>query len=371
MKSAPDLLLLLALLACVFPAGHAAAQNYPTKSIRLIVPYPEGGTPGLVSRRPARGKGVEAAGFQNVALTTQQTYPTKSIRLIVPYPPGGANDNIARPLVLKLSESMGTQVILENRGGGGAMIGADIVAKASADGYTLLFCSTATQATSPQLFKHVPYDPIKDFEPITLLATTPVMAVVNNKVAVSTIKELVDAAKAAPGKITYASGGPGSVSHLSVEIFRTMAGIDLLHIPYKGGGDSMNDTISGRVDMQINSAPSVAPHVKTGRLKALALARASRWPDLPNVPTFAESGWPQYQANGWYGLCGPAKTPRAIIDRLQREAVKAVTSADFRARLTILVGDPVGSSSKEFAAYIRNEYEKYGKVIKATGARAE
>jgi len=300
-----------------------------------------------------------------------QPYPNKSIRLIVPYPPGGANDNIARPLVQKLSENMGVQVILENRGGGGALIGADIVAKASADGYTLLFCSTATQATSPQLFKNVPYDPVKDFEPITLLATTPVMAVVNNKVAASTLKELVDAAKAAPGKITYASGGPGSVSHLSVEIFRALAGIDLLHIPYKGGGDSMTDTISGRVDMQINSAPSVAPHVKNGRLKALALARASRWPDLPNVPTFAEAGWPQYEANGWYGLCAPAKTPRAIIDRLQQEAVKVVKSPEFRDRLTVLVADPAGSTSREFAAYIRNQYEKYGKVIKATGARAE
>jgi tripartite-type tricarboxylate transporter receptor subunit TctC len=314
---------------------------------------------------------VQAAGFQHVALISQQTYPAKPIRLIVPYPPGGANDNIARPLVLKLSESMGAQVILENRGGGGAMIGADIVAKAPADGYTLLFCSTATQATSPQLFKHVPYDPLKDFEPVTLLATTPILAVVTNKLPVATLNDLVDAAKAAPGKITYASGGPGSVSHLAVEIFRTMAGIDLLHIPYKGGGDAMTDTISGRVDLQINSAPSVAPHVKSGRLKALALARASRWPDLPNVPTFAESGWPQYQANGWYGLCAPAKTPRAVIDKLQRESAKVVTSDDFRARLAILVADAVGSSSREFAAYIRNEYEKYGKVIKATGARAE
>src|SRR5450756_143905 len=163
-----------------------------------------------------------------------------------------AASDVYKRQVQKLSESMGTQVILENRGGGGALIGADIVAKASADGYTLLFCSTATQATSPQLFKNVPYDPLEDFEPITLLATTPVMAVVSNKVAVSTINELVDAAKAAPGKITYASGGPGSVSHLSVEIFRTMAGIDLLHIPYKGGGDAMTDTLSGRVDLPVS-----------------------------------------------------------------------------------------------------------------------
>ena len=300
-----------------------------------------------------------------------QGYPSKPIRLIVPYPPGGANDNIARPLVHKLTENLGVQVILENRGGGGALIGADIVAKATPDGYTLLFCSTATQATSPQLFKNVPYDSVKDFEPIVLLATTPILAVVTNKLPVTTLNDLVAAAKAAPGKLSYASGGPGSVSHLSVEIFRTMAGIDLLHIPYKGGGDAMNDTISGRVDLQINSAPSVAPHVKSGRLKPLALARSARWPDLPNVPTFAESGWPQYEANGWYGLCAPAKTPRAVIDKLHSESVKIVASSDFRDRLNLLVADPVGSTPKEFAAYIRNEYEKYGKVIKATGARAD
>ena len=166
-----------------------------------------------------------------------QAYPSKSIRLIVPYPPGGANDNLARPLVQKLGENMGTQVILDNRGGGGAMIGAELVAKAPADGYTLLFCSTATHATSPQLFKRVPYDPFRDFEPIVLLATSPVLAAASLPSGFTSIKDLVAAAKANPGKLTYGSGGVGSVSHLSVEIFKSMAGIDLLHVPYKGGGD--------------------------------------------------------------------------------------------------------------------------------------
>ena len=300
-----------------------------------------------------------------------QPYPSKPIRLIVPYPPGGANDNLARPLVLKLGENMGTQVILDNRGGGGAMIGTDLVAKASADGYTLLFCSTATHATSPQLFKRVPYDPFKDFTPIVLLATSPVLAAANNNLGFNSIKELVAAAKAHPGKLTYGSGGVGSVSHLSVEIFKAMAGIDVLHVPYKGGGDFQADMIAGRIDLQFNSAPTVAPYVKAGRMKALALARASRWPDLADVPTFTEAGWPQYQPNGWYGLCAPAKTPQAVIDRLNLEARKVVASAFYRERLAVLVADPAGSTPQEFAAYIRNEYEKYGKVIKATGARAE
>jgi tripartite-type tricarboxylate transporter receptor subunit TctC len=300
-----------------------------------------------------------------------QDYPRKPIRLIVPYPPGGANDNIARPLVQKLGENMATQVILDNRGGGGATIGADLVAKAPADGYTLLFCSTATHATSPQLLSRVPYDPFKDFEPVVLLVTSPVLAAVSNNLPITTVKELVAAAKASPGKLTYGSGGVGSVSHLSVEIFKSMAGIDVLHVPYKGGGDFQADMIAGRIDMQFNSAPTVAPHVKAGRMRGIALARASRWPDLADVPTFAESGWPQYQPNGWYGLCAPAKTPKAVIQRLNAEAVKVVTSPWFHERLAVLVADPVGSTPQEFASYIRNEYAKYGKVIKTTGARAD
>ncbi len=300
-----------------------------------------------------------------------QNYPAKPIRLIVPYPPGGANDNLARPLVQKLGESMGTQVILDNRGGGGAMIGAELVAKAPPDGYTLLFCSTATHATSPQLMSHVPYDPFKDFEPVVLLATSPVLAAANNNRGINNIKELVAAAKAAPGKLTYGSGGVGSVSHLSVEIFKAMAGIDLLHVPYKGGGDFQADMIAGRIDIQFNSAPTVAPFVKSGRMKALAIARAARWPDLADVQTFTEAGWPQYQPNGWYGLCAPAKTPPAVIARLNAEALKIIASAYYRERLAALVADPAGSTPEEFAAYIRKEFEKYGKVIKATGARSE
>jgi tripartite-type tricarboxylate transporter receptor subunit TctC len=298
-------------------------------------------------------------------------YPYRPIRLIVPYPPGGANDNLARPLVQKLTERLGVTVILENRGGAGAIIGTDIVAKAQPDGYTILFCSTATHATSPQLFKKVPYDPFRDFEPVTLLATTPALAASNNLNGITSIKALVDAAKASPGKYTYGSGGVGSVSHLAAEMFKALAGINILHVPYKGGGDFQNDMIAGRIDFQFNSAPTVSPHVKSGRLTAIGIARSARWPDLPNVPTFAEAGWPQYKAGGWYGLCAPAKTPRAIIDRLQKESVAAVQSADYRARATALIADPAGSTPKEFAAHLRAEYDRYGKVIKETGARAE
>jgi tripartite-type tricarboxylate transporter receptor subunit TctC len=302
---------------------------------------------------------------------TAQTYPARPIRLIVPYPPGGANDNLARPLVQKLSESLNMQVVLENRGGGGAVIGADLVAKSAPDGYTILFCSTATHATSPQLLSRVPYDPFRDFEPVVLLVTSPVLAAASIASGITTIKDLVAAAKANPGKLNYGSGGVGSVSHLSVEIFKAMAGIEILHVPYKGGGDFQADMIAGRIDIQFNSAPTVAPYVKAGRMKALALARSARWPDLADVPTFAEAGYAQYQPNGWYGLCVPAKTPPAIIDRLNSEALKVVASPFYRERLAALVADPAGSTPAEFASYIRNEYDKYGKVIKATGARAD
>ena len=307
----------------------------------------------------------------SLAAHAAQDYPNKPIRLVVPYPPGGANDSIARPFVQKMSERLGVQVILDNRGGAGAMIGTELVAKAPPDGYTILFCSTATHATSPQLFKKVPYDPFRDFEPVVLLATTPVLAASNNLNGITSIKGLVDAAKAAPGKLTYGSGGVGSVSHLSAEMFKSLAKIDILHVPYKGGGDFQGDMIAGRIDIQINSAPTVSPHVKSGRMTAIGIARSARWPELPNVQTFAEAGWPQFKAGGWYGLCAPAKTPRTVIDRLQRETVAVAQSADFRARLTALIADPAGSTPMEFAAHLRSEYDRYGKVIKETGARAE
>lgn len=300
-----------------------------------------------------------------------QTYPSKPIRLIVPYPPGGGSDNAARPMAQKLSETLGKQVVVDNRGGGGTTIGTNMVAKAAPDGYTLLLCSIATHATSPQIVHNVPYDPFKDFEPITLIATSPILLVVHNKLAADNVKALIDLAKAHPGKLTYASGGTGSGSHLEPEIFKAMAGIDVLHVPYKGGSEAMTDMIAGRVDIQFTSAVSVMPHVRSARLKAIAISRESRWPDLPYVQTFAEAGWPQYQSSTWYGLCAPARTPAARVDRLNREARKALASADYRERLRMQVADPVGNSPQEFGAFIRMQYDKYGKVIRALGVRVD
>ena len=322
-----------------------------------------------------------AAGFLSVVVTVSllapalsahaQSYPNKPIRLIVPYAPGGGTDAIVRPVAQSLTQTTGTQFIIDNRGGGGTLIGAGIAAKAPADGYTLLVCGNATHAISPQLYSNVPYDPVKDFAPVTLLASGPTVLFTYNKLPINTVADLVAAAKANPGKLSYVSSGSGTPPHLSTEIFMAMAGIQLLHVPYKGGGDSMADIIAGRVDLKFGSAPEAIPPAKTGRVKVIAIALDTRWPDLPNVPTFAESGWPQYKTGTWYGLCAPAKTPPAIVKRIHEMTRDALASSDIRDRLRQLGARPGGNSPQEFAAFIRSEYEQYGKVIKALNLRAE
>ena len=299
-----------------------------------------------------------------------QPYPTQPIRLIVPYAPGGGTDAVVRPFFPSLIQSLGTQFIMDNRGGGGTTIGAGIAARAAADGYTLLVCGIASHAISPQITR-ASYDPFKDFEPITLLATSSTVLFTHNNFAFASLAELVEAAKANPGKFSYASSGAGTPPHLSTEIFMSMSNIKLLHVPYKGAGDSMSDMIAGRVDLKFGSTPEAIPPMKAGRLKAIAISRDTRWPDLPNVPTFAESGWPQYKTGTWYGLCAPAKTPKAIIDRIYSATRDALASSDLRERLRLLGTSPGGSSPQEFAAFIRSEYETYGKVIKALNLRAD
>lgn len=300
-----------------------------------------------------------------------QSYPTKPIRLVVTYPAGGGGDNVVRPLAQKLTDTLGATIIVDNRPGGGGLIGANLVAKASTDGYTLLVGTVGTHATSPQLYSRVPFDALKDFQPITLVATSPTLLAVSNKLGIKTVKELVDAAKASPGKLSYASGGAGSPPHLATEIFNSIAGINLLHVPYKGGGESVPALVAGEIDVHFFGIATAMPYARTERFKVIAIAHESRWPDLPNVPTFAESGWPQYQNANWYGLSAPANTPKAIIDRLNQAVLKALASGDYRERLRLIGAIPVGSSPQEFATFIRAEYERYGKVIKALGLRVD
>lgn len=299
-----------------------------------------------------------------------QGYPIRPIRLVVPYSPGGASDNVARPLAQEFTERLAVPVIVDNRSGGGTMIGANVVAKAPPDGYTILLCSIATQATSPQLYSRAPYDPLNDFEAITQLVDASTILVARNELGFASVADLVNFAKANSGKLTYASSGTGSPPHLSMELFLSMAGLTMVHVPYKGS-ESLIDIVAGRIDLQFTSVPTSLPYVRPGRMKGLAITGESRWPDLPNVPTFAESGWPQYQSSIWQGLCAPAKTPKAIIDRLNKVALAALASPSYRERLRSLAISPIGSSPQEFASLIRNDYEKYGKLIKVLGVRVD
>lgn len=306
---------------------------------------------------------ISIAAAAPLAVAHADDYPNRPIRLVVPFPPGGGNDNVARPIAQKLGEALGQTVVVDNRPGAGTMIGAEAVAKAAPDGYTLFFGSIASHAISPNLYQKVNYDPIKDFEPISLLASAPTIFVVSPKLPFKSVAELVAAAKANPGKYTYGSAGTGTPPHLSGEIFRKEAGIDILHVPYKGGNGSIPDVISGRVDMMFDTAASAMQHIKAGNLKPIAISRSTRLPDLPDVPTFAEVGFPQFNTAGWYGILAPAKTPKAIVDKLQLTLKKVMAEPEIQVRLKALGADAIGSSPQEFATYIKSELTKYHDVI--------
>ncbi|MGH8663069.1 MAG: Bug family tripartite tricarboxylate transporter substrate binding protein, partial [Burkholderiales bacterium] len=244
-----------------------------------------------------------------------QNYPSKPIRLIVAFSAGGGGDNVVRPLAARLNENIGTPVIVDNRPGGVGIIGASLAARAAPDGYTLLVTTGATHATAPLLNRNPPYHPMKDFVPITLLVTSPTLIAASNKAGFTSVKALVDSAKANPGKLSYASGGPGSAPHLATELFNSIAGIKLLQVPYKGGGESVPALMAGEIDVHFFGIATAMPYLNSGRFRVLAISAETRWPDLPNVPTFAEAGYPQYRNANWYGLSAPAGTAKAIVSR--------------------------------------------------------
>ena len=309
-----------------------------------------------------------SAGFA----VAQSAYPVKPVRIVVPYPPGGGNDTLARIFGQKLSESMGQQFVVENRPGAGTIIGTAYVAKQAApDGYTILLSSIATHAFAPFLYAKPGYDPIKDFAPITLLAISPTLLVVNPSMPVTSLKQLIALANQRPGQIAFATAGTGSASHMLGETFRSVTGIKVVEIPYKGGGPSHIGIITGEAQMLVDPAASVMPHVKSNRLRALAVARSSRLPDLPNVPTFAEAGLPQYTASAWYSMHAPAKTPPEIVARLNKELVRIMNLPDIREKLKDLGSDGVGNTPEEFGQFVLSENARYGKLIKEMGVKAE
>jgi tripartite-type tricarboxylate transporter receptor subunit TctC len=300
-----------------------------------------------------------------------QVYPVKPIRLVLPYPPGGGSDTIARPLAQKMSEGLGQQVVVENRGGAGGNIGMEAVARSASDGYTLVFALTAQLAVNPGLYPKLPYDPIRDYAPITLLGSGGYILVVHPSLPVKSVKELVAFAKARPGQIAYSSSGNGSGGHLAVELFNNMAGIRMLHVPYKGGGPALMDMIAGQVQLLFATQLASWPHVQSGRIRALAVSTAKRPASLPNLPTVAEAGVPGFDAGVWYAVLAPAGTSREIVMRLNGEIARVLNQPDYRNLLVNNTIDPIGSPPEELARTIKSEITKWAKVIKDAGVRVD
>lgn len=300
-----------------------------------------------------------------------ETYPTKPIRFLVGFPPGGANDLVARAVAARLSPRLAQQVVVENRPGAAGNIATELVARAAPDGYTMLLGSVASLAMSPGLHRKVPFDPINDFAPITQAVAVSSLFVVHPVMPVRTLKEFVALAKKQPGKLNLASPGTGSIAHLASELFKRTAGINVLHVPYKGGGPAVIDALSGQVECLISLISTGAPHVQSGKLRGLAVTSGKRSPILPDVPAVAESGYPGFEASGWLGLLFPAKTPDAIVDRLYRETVAVVNMPGVREQLQRSGLDPAPSSPEAFRAYIKSELAKWTRLINEAGIRAE
>jgi tripartite-type tricarboxylate transporter receptor subunit TctC len=297
-------------------------------------------------------------------------YPTHPVRFIVPSAAGGGTDIIARAISLKLAESLGQQFVVDNRPGAGQMIGIELAARAPADGYTILMAAS-TLAINPIMYKKVPYDPVRDFAPVTQAATLPNVLVVHPSLQVKSVKELIDYAKKNPGRLNFASAGIGTSPQMSIELLKSMAGIDMVHIPYKGTAPGVVDLLAGHVLVMAPNVLTALPHIKSGKLRALAVTSPKRSEALPDVPTVAEAGLPGYDSTQWYGVLAPAGTPREIVARLHDEIARALRDADVGKRLAADGAEPVGSSPEEFAAFIRSEGEKWAKVAQAAGIKPE
>ena len=300
----------------------------------------------------------------------QTNYPEKPIRMVVGFPPGGAPDTVARLLGQKLAEALGKPIVVDNATGAAGNIAAERLAKAAPDGYTLGLLVNGQLVINPGLYK-LPFDSVKDFAPISQLTVTPNMLVVHNAVPATNVQELINLAKARPGELTFASGGTGTGNHIAAELMKSVAGVDIRHIPYKGVLAAVPDLLGGRVTMMFSPLPVVLPLVHEGKLRAIAVTSLTRSSTAPELPTIAESGYPGFEVTIWYGLLAPAGTPPAIIRRLHLETVKALAQPDLRAKLADLGLEPIGNSPDEFAAIIKSEIPKWGKVIKDAGIKPD
>ncbi len=313
--------------------------------------------------------GILAAVLMPVTSAFCADYPTRPVRLIVGFPPGGAADILGRIAAQHLTERLGQQVVVDNRGGAGGLVATEIAARATPDGYTLLFTSIP-HVINPHLYKKVQYDAVKDFAPIVQFVTVPLMMAANPSLPAKTVKELIAYAKAQPGKINYASGGSGASSHLAMELFKSMAGVDLNHIPYKGTGPLITDLIAGQVSLTIASAVPLAPQVKAGKLRGMAVTGRKRSPSFPDLPAIAQTV-PGYEVVNWFGILAPAATPSAIITRINTELNKALDAQSIKDSLRAQGADVAGGSVDEFARIIRSDFTKWAKVVRESGARVD
>lgn len=314
---------------------------------------------------------VAAMAFTVAAMAFAQPYPSKSIRVVVPFPPGGAVDFFARVVQGPLSENLGVPVIIDNKAGASGMIGAEFVARAPPDGYTLLIGNIASLAINVGVYPKMSYDPVKDLTPIVRTVDVNYVLVVHPSLAAKTVSELITGAKANPGKLAYGSAGSGSLPHLATELVKAQAGIDLIHIPYKGGGPMVTDLLGGSVQVVIGDQANLMPHVATGKLRALAVAGPLRSPNAPDLPTMAESGLPGFDATAWQGVVGPAGMSPDVVRRLNDAFNKVMALPDVRAKLVGGGLDPVGGTPEAFGGFIRTEIAKWSKIARDVGARAE
>ncbi len=300
-----------------------------------------------------------------------QAYPNQPIKMIVPFTAGGTTDILARTIGQKLGDALHQPVIVENRPGAGGNIGADAAAKAKPDGYTLLMGTIGTQAINASLYAKMPYDSARDFAPITLVAVVPNVLLVHPSVPAKNVAELIALAKSKPGELNFASTSTGGSPHLSGEMFKQMAGVDIVHVPYKGSAPAITDLLGGQITLMFDNLPSGLPHVKAGKLRALGVTSARRSPAAPDIPTIAESGVPGYEVDSWFGILAPAGTPAHIIARLNTEIVKILQMPDVNERLAEQGAQPVGGTPQQFAEHIRKETAKWARVVKASGAKAD
>ena len=312
-----------------------------------------------------------AAVLLSLAAAAQDAYPSRPIRLVVPYAPGGVSDITGRIMAQKMTELLGQSVVVENRAGAGGMLGTGSVAKADADGYTIVLSSLSAYAIGPRMVKQPLYEPIKDFTPIGPVALSPTNLTVNTALPFQNLKDLVDYAKANPGKLTYGSSGIGSVAHISAEVLRASTGVELVHVPYKSAAQAYPDMISGSVSMIFDALPSAIQHVKSGKVRPIAMMSDRRASLLPEIPTFAEAGFPEATLRLWVGLHGPASLPSAVVQKLNDTAAKAVASPDVRERFTSVGLDAYSTSPREFAEMVRGDVERLGKMMAAAGIKGE